>query len=96
MSKYASGLSYNEILHLELDMINDVLNKYEMDEKDKKLIEATIVEGYYQAHTMARGGRVLQTMLEEATGKDIDFKRFLELDTEEAKKYPFNDFFSDK
>lgn len=86
MGKYGSGLTIKELCDLEVKELKEILSKYDISKEDKEEIETMIQEGYYQAHQLAQGGRVLERLLEENNIK-VDMKRYLQLDAEEEQKY---------
>lgn len=86
MGKYASGLTLKQICELEVEELKAILSKYDMFEEDKEEIENMVQEGYFQAHQLARGGRVLERLLKE-NNIEIDMKRYLQLDIEEREKF---------
>lgn len=86
MGKYGPGLTIKEVCELEVEELKEILSKYDISKEDKEEIEDMIQEGYFQAHQLARGGRVLERLLEENNIK-VDMKRYLQLDIEEQEKY---------
>lgn len=86
MGKYGSGLTIKEVCDLEVKELKEILSKYDISKEDKEEIENMVKEGYFQAHQLAKGGRVLERLLEENNIK-VDMKRYLQLDAEEEQKY---------
>jgi CRISPR/Cas system CSM-associated protein Csm5 (group 7 of RAMP superfamily) len=86
MGKYASGLTLKQVCELEVEELKTILSKYDISKEDKEEIENMVQEGYFQAHQLARSGRVLERLLEENNIK-ADLKRYQELDKEEEQKY---------
>ena len=89
MGKYGGGHTYNEICKMELKELEEILSKYDISQEDKENIKSMVTEGYFQAHNLAKGGRVLETILKE-NNIDIDFQHYLELEHEEGLKYIFD------
>lgn len=86
MGKYGPGLTIKEVCDLEVKDLKEILSKYDISNEDKEEIEFMVKEGYFQAHQLAKGGRVLERLLEENNVK-VDTKRYLQLDAEEEQKY---------
>lgn len=86
MGKHGPGLTIKEVCELEVEELKEILSKYDISKEDKEEIEDMVQEGYFQAHQLARGGRVLERLLEENNIK-VDMKRYQELDIEEQEKF---------
>lgn len=92
MGKYGPGLTINDVCKLEVKEAKEILEKYKVSDFDVEAITDMIKEAYYQFSRSATCGRAVERLLEEMTGKKCQdyFQRYMELNMEEAEKFPFD------
>lgn len=88
MGKYGSGLTYCDVCKLELEEMDTILDKYKVSKEDKENLKGMLIEAYFQASEAAKGGRVLERILED-NGYELKLPEYIEIEREEALKYPF-------
>lgn len=84
MAKYGSGLSTNDVCKLELEEMEEVLNKYNVTEEDKNNLMGMLEEAYFQLSQAYASARVLEKHVCK-----MDFQTYLKERMEEEQKHPF-------
>jgi UTP:GlnB (protein PII) uridylyltransferase len=95
MSKYASGISLNDVCKLEVEEAENILKKYNVNDEDKIAITDMIKEAYYQLHTSFASCRATERLLEDITGKPVSenktmFQKYIIYMGEESHRFPFD------
>ena len=63
MSKYASGLSTDEICKLEMSECEKILDVYDVAKEDKNIILGMIKQAYYMVKDSYKAGSIYNEML---------------------------------
>lgn len=95
MSKYASGLTLDDVCKLEIEEAKMILEKYNVSDEDKTAITDMIKEACYQLHTSLASGRATERLLEDITGKPVSenktmFQKYIIYMDEESHRFPFD------
>lgn len=85
MSKYGSGLSSVDVCKLELEEMEEILNKYNVSKEDKKELKGMLTEAYFQLSRAYASARVL-----EKHAGNINLQEYMKEQMEEEQKYPFD------
>lgn len=73
----------------ELERMNDILNDYNVSDKDKNVLNDIIKGAFYELSDAYASSRVLERIMDE-NSVEYDLKRYIELKMEEIEKFPFD------